>query len=65
MNINQGRTYFCFFFREAFTREARNDPAQPVKVDAFHGGRIKAFLHGFPRFTASPEYAKVSISVRS
>ena len=27
--------------------EALNDLAQPVKVDAFEGVRIKAFLHGF------------------
>ena len=46
-------------------REARNDLAQPVKVDAFEGVRIKAFPNGFPRFTASHECAKVSVSIGS
>ena len=48
-------SYFCFSFREVFTREARNDLAKPVEVNAFERDRIKAFSHGFPRFTTSHE----------
>ena len=51
-------TNFSLSLCESFTREARIDLGQPVKVDAFEGARIKAFHHGFPRFTASHECAK-------
>ena len=57
-------TYFCFSLFEAFTCEARNDLAEPVKVVVFEGVRIKAFSHGFSRFTTSHECAEVSASVR-
>ena len=56
-------SYFCFSFCEVFTREARNNLAQPVKVDALEGFRIKAFRHQFPRFTAKYDCAKMPVSI--
>ena len=49
---------------ESFTREACNDLARPVKVDAL-GVLIEAFLHMLPRFTAKHERAKMHVSVSS
>ena len=41
-------SYFCFSFCEVFTREARNDLAEPVEVNAFETDRTKAFPHWVP-----------------
>ena len=46
-------SHLCFSFCEVFTREARNNLAKPVEVNAIEGDRIKAFSHRFPRLTTS------------
>ena len=43
----------------------RNDLAKPVEVNAFERDRIKAFSHGFPRYTTSHERAEVPVSLSS
>ena len=41
-------SYFFFSFCEIFTREARNDLAEPVEIDAFEGGWIRTFSGKLP-----------------
>ena len=58
-------SHFSFSFCEIFTREARNDLAKSVEMNAFERNRVKAFSHGFPRFTTSQWCAEVSVSMSS
>ena len=58
-------SYFSFSFCEVFTRQARNDLAEPVEINAFERNRIKAFSHEFPRFTTSHWCSEVSVSTSS
>ena len=57
--------YFRLSFCDSFTREARSDLAQSVKVDGLERVLIKAFSQRFPRFTAMHQRTKVPISVDS
>ena len=55
-------SYFRLSFCEILTREARNDLAKPVEVDAFEGHWIKAFSRRLPRLTTSHLRADVPVS---
>ena len=43
--------------------EARNDLAQPMKINALKGILIEALPHRFPSFTAMYQRAKVPVPV--
>ena len=55
--------YFCLSFCNIFPREARNELAQPMEVNALEGALVEAVSDRFPRFTAVHQCAQVSVSV--